>query len=659
MIAEFVGHTLLQRLLLCALIGLVPALLSCETKILQEDEVLVADIVDGTDAIASPDVVLALDAAEQGDAVEDDTDAECPTSAVCPTAGARCVADDLILCSIDSSGCLQAEVTFCGLQGKVCETSGDGAACVDSEQCSSIAQCTVEGVSCQGDTRVACAADSQGCLIEELTDCSSEGLVCINGACVDVSCDAVESQCSSAGTYCDDSMLMECAEDSNGCLSASALKNCADVPGGFCSSLSPARCNGEIVGDFILRRVVDTGSFIESTQASVWAVDTKPVADVDRLYLRTAEEAGSEGSVSADTVLRYVIPTDTLQALVTTDTSIPDGEGTFIDFDPLNIGSMTAHDGVLVFSGNGTSSQRGLYQRDTNGLQRRVDRTNFLPNSTSTFIGISGPILSSGVLAFNGNDFGSNGGVYLSSAVGTPIGALAVKGTLMPGGASGFTGISISHINSEYSIFEGFGPAKPLAPFSGPNRGIYRKSGPTEPLQVIADRHLPVIEYDGESRFELVEGGFAFGEGVIFYGAAAPGAQQPLGFPQHKGIYQWSPDVGFAVVVDTATTIPNASGETFSLEATSSLSADSYAVDGLDVYFRGVGSVDSFISRIGIYRWRDGDIMTVIDTSTVLDGKTITDLQMGRAGAANGRIVFVATFDDGSSGVFVAYSVPQ
>ena len=108
MIVESVRHPLLPRAIICVLLGVISALQSCETKILEDNDVVAVDVEDGADAIASVDIAAALDGDGPDIAVEEDTVAECPTSAVCPTAGARCVADDLILCSEDASGCLQA-----------------------------------------------------------------------------------------------------------------------------------------------------------------------------------------------------------------------------------------------------------------------------------------------------------------------------------------------------------------------------------------------------------------------------------------------------------------------------------------------------------------------------------------------------------------------
>ncbi len=628
-------------------------LFACETKTLSgpdaDVEASSGDVVAGSDEVQAGDADTIGDGGETADA---GGQPECPVSAVCPNAGSRCVGDDLVVCSENEDGCLTADVTFCVVEGTVCTATDTGAACTVKDVCAGLPGCVSESTTCEGSTAIVCALNGDGCLVESKQDCEASSAVCIEGTCVTDICSSAGTPCEKEGTSCEGAVLMDCASNIDGCLVLSVKEDCGEIPGAVCSPHAPARCNGEILGDFVFRRVVDTLSTYAALAEPVVDVDRVPVLTTDRVYFRVSTD--STGAL-ATAVGRYIFALDEPQILTTQETVIPDGEGTFSDFDPLSLASLVADGDVLILAGNGANAQRGIYQRSAIGLQKRIDRKSLLPASSSTFVGLSGPLLASGSIAFNGNDFGSNGGVYVSPTLADAISILAVKGTSMPGGASGFTGISITDFNEEYSVFEGFGPALPSSPFTGPNRGIYRKSGSNGPLNVIADRHLPVIQYDGQSRFEQVEGGQALDDGVIFFGAGPPGPQQPLGFPQHKGIYQWNPDSGFSVIVDTATTIPNASGETFSVEATGSLAADAFSVSGSYIYFRGVGSVDSFVSRVGVYRWQDGDIIPILDDGMMLDGKEISDVRIGRHAASDDQCVLSVQFVDGTAGIYVAF----
>src|SRR5688572_29928091 len=70
-------------------------------------------------------------------------------------------------------GCLAWEVTDCTQTNEVCETSGNGAACVCVDRCASGAE------RCEGATVESCELQPDGCLDWQLaTDCGAMGQLC-------------------------------------------------------------------------------------------------------------------------------------------------------------------------------------------------------------------------------------------------------------------------------------------------------------------------------------------------------------------------------------------------------------------------------------------------------------------------------------------------
>ena len=60
----------------------------------------------------------------------------------------------------------------------------------------------------------------------------------------------------------------------------------------------------------------------------------------------------------------------------------------------------------------------------------------------------------------------------------------------------------------------------------------------------------------------------------------------------------------------------------------------------------------------GIFYWKNGLLGTIITDGQILDGKTVTDVDVLTDSAIDGnQAVFTAYFDDGSSGIFVANDV--
>ena len=104
-------------------------------------------------------------------------------------------------------------------------------------------------------------------------------------------------------------------------------------------------------------------------------------------------------------------------------------------------------------------------------------------------------------------------------------------------------------------------------------------------------------------------------------------------------------------IADTETLIPG-SAETFdgftSLDHGLSISGESVAFSG--------GGGASFTR--GLYVYRDGEIHKLIETGDNLDGKVVDGIDFGSEGYSGDQIAFLASFDDGTSGVYLA-SIPE
>jgi len=104
-------------------------------------------------------------------------------------------------------------------------------------------------------------------------------------------------------------------------------------------------------------------------------------------------------------------------------------------------------------------------------------------------------------------------------------------------------------------------------------------------------------------------------------------------------------------IADTETLIPG-NAETFdgftSLDQGLSISGESVAFSG--------GGGASFTR--GLYVYRDGELHKLIEVGDDLDGKVVGGLDFGSEGFSGDHVAFLATFGDGTSGVYLA-NIPE
>ena len=104
-------------------------------------------------------------------------------------------------------------------------------------------------------------------------------------------------------------------------------------------------------------------------------------------------------------------------------------------------------------------------------------------------------------------------------------------------------------------------------------------------------------------------------------------------------------------IVDTETLMP-ASAETF--DGFTSVGAG-LSISGESVAFSGTGGTS--LTR-GLYVYRDGEIHKLIEVGDSLDGKVLGGIDFGSEGFSGDQVAFLASFGDGTSGVYLA-NIPE
>ncbi|MCU0672337.1 MAG: DUF4215 domain-containing protein [Myxococcota bacterium] len=169
-----------------------------------------------------------------------------PEADRCDTDGARvCDGATLEVCTMNADGCLVLERTACdAAAGGVCDTSGDMPVCaIPADPCAETPaadRCTTAGTRCDGTSLVECAPNAFGCLVQTRTDCTGRAGGACDASGATAQCTATDAcagitECVAAGTRCDGPDLVECAADAFGCL-VETRTTCTDAPFGFCDA---------------------------------------------------------------------------------------------------------------------------------------------------------------------------------------------------------------------------------------------------------------------------------------------------------------------------------------------------------------------------------------------------------------------------------------
>ena len=325
----------------------------------------------------------------------------------------------------------------------------------------------------------------------------------------------------------------------------------------------------------------------------------------------------------------YVVNNNNFFIVADTSTPMPNTGGlTFRDFNggisfPLSISGSS-----VVFRGSNRASA------DTAGIytfaQVVADFNTPIPNGSTNFVGrrFGGPAIDGGNVVFNGGN-SEQEGIY--TLVDGRYEVIADLDTIRPGTTENFDSLapttaglgSVVDIEGEAVVFEsGTRTAGTL--------GLYTNLG--GPLRVVADQNTPIdfnfIAFD----YAQIDGG-----DIIFH--ASHGST--------TGIYM---DRGgqISVLADSDTQIPGGT-QTFGR-------IDGASHDSGRLAFVALISVSP--DKYGLYTNIGGELIKVLDSDDMLDGKVPRFLWISREGLSGNKIGFKVQFADFSQGIYVAHHTP-
>lgn len=326
---------------------------------------------------------------------------------------------------------------------------------------------------------------------------------------------------------------------------------------------------------------------------------------------------GSDGQIGAYTDIGGV-----LGLVADTNTSIPGGSGSFTELGR-SIGGSVSFDGVnVVFRGEGSSAQDGVYTNEGGALRIVADTATPIPGGAGNFVGFRfDPSIDSGNIAFAGGDTAgfSLGGVY--TEIGGLLSVVADGSTPIPGGSGNFSSFDIVSMDGTDVAFRGFAPT-----FIGLVTYI------DGVFNVVMDQNTPIPGDTGN--FTLFGAATLDGGNVVFLG----GKNADL-----TGVYT---DLGgtLRVVADKNTPVPLGTGN-----FTDFFFGPVAAIDNGNIAFMGAR-----FSSAGMYAEMNGSLMKIVDETDALDGASAVLLDGGPEALGGNQAAFWAGFPDGSEAIFVA-----
>ncbi|MGZ5044133.1 MAG: DUF7453 family protein [Methylobacter sp.] len=311
------------------------------------------------------------------------------------------------------------------------------------------------------------------------------------------------------------------------------------------------------------------------------------------------------------------------------------------------IGSTCSHinepslgDGTIAFSQFGSDNRGGQNQSlvvASNGDLKEVFHfscNTFAPLGSPAYCGtsIGNPSVSEGFVAFNinSNVVGSAGiHIYNNNEPGSPPVPVVTPDDSIPDGTGKFTSFGDPSLSGNLVAFVGTG--------SNSEKGIYTKGINTmdQLLSVAVDINTPIP--GGTGNFANFGKPSLYGNKFAFRGSDSNDL---------PGIYTGKIGDALNVVADASTPIPGGTGK-FNSFGDPSLSGNWVAFFGANS--NGGGGI--YVDREDV---KHNPLLKVIDMSDVLDDKTITGLSFENEGLSRNQLVFVASFSDGSSGIYKA-----
>jgi hypothetical protein len=295
-----------------------------------------------------------------------------------------------------------------------------------------------------------------------------------------------------------------------------------------------------------------------------------------------------------------------------------------------SLGGFSLDGGNITFAAGGRENDAigfklvgGIYTKAEGSLTTIANTHVPIPNDLGSFlpIGFGPPTADAGQVVFwgRGSSNAATSGIYVT----TPAGLFAVADVskTMPGSTNKFPGGFgfFPCLDGGDVVFSA--QTRP----SGPVDGILKTSGgATNSLQTVADSTFTVpgsAEQFGTMDHPVMSGGQ-----VAFWGRTA-------GFLK-AGIYT-TVGGGLRVVADQNTAIPGGTGNFIAFD-------DSYGlcIKSNRVVFLGYGSD----SQEGIYLWEAGQLSKLVDTNTVINGRSLRHVYFGKEAFDGTGVVFLANF---------------
>ncbi|MEO0321831.1 MAG: DUF4215 domain-containing protein [Myxococcota bacterium] len=213
----------------------------------------------GGDVDMSEDMVTVDSPMDDGvqDAGPDMAPDPCEDIAQCAAEGVACAGDVLTTCAPDANGCLVETTDDCAAtDGGFCDDDATPPVCA-VDPCAGLTLCDAEDRACDESRLVVCAMNADGCLVETMTDCAADGGICDTGGEMPVCATPADpcagiTVCAAEGALCVGDTLTVCAPDAFGCLAETATP-CIDFdnPDASCDDTTTATCidGAECAGD--------------------------------------------------------------------------------------------------------------------------------------------------------------------------------------------------------------------------------------------------------------------------------------------------------------------------------------------------------------------------------------------------------------------------
>jgi hypothetical protein len=302
---------------------------------------------------------------------------------------------------------------------------------------------------------------------------------------------------------------------------------------------------------------------------------------------------------------------NTVSRVADTTTLIPNGTGAFINF-----GQPSVATGQLAFQGVGENNQEGIYNFNFSNSQltRIVNKTTVRPEG-GTFSSFGDPAVFTTSMAFVGQGSGQSGAYSVANSQVTSV---VNSNTPIPNGTGNFTSFDNTVSDGSSYFFIGRGVAQ---------MGIFKRSA-----GVISPVLTNTTQVPGTSnRFTGLGNLSIDGSNMAFNGIFG-------GVPGVYGLFGGE----IKYIADKHTPVPGGKGTFYSFGAPS--------VGGSGVAFLAYDGSQ----RPGVYAWVDGELVRVVDTSTMLDGKRVTALAISKDAVISNKVMFQATFADGTMGIYAA-----